>query len=68
MCFCLWSSHTWLLQCIFYFHFSLCMFPFIILLVHFLDMQLIAQAGIGHQMTSLMVKEASDWFDRFFRK
>lgn len=52
----------------FYFHFSLCMFPFIILLVHFLDMQLIAQAGIGHQMTSLMVKEASDWFDRFFKK
>lgn len=53
---------------LFIFHFSLCMSPFIILLVHFLDMQLIAQPGIGHQMTSLMVKEASDWFDRFFKK
>ena len=52
----------------FIFYFFLCMSPLIILLVHFLDMQLIAQPGIGHQMTSLMVKEASDWFDRFFKK
>ncbi|KAM4074536.1 hypothetical protein ACB094_10G100800 [Castanea mollissima] len=36
---------------------------------HSLDkFKLIAQPGIGHQMTSLMVKEASDWFDRFFKK
>ncbi|KAJ4748852.1 alpha/beta-Hydrolases superfamily protein [Rhynchospora pubera] len=27
--------------------------------------KLIAEPGIGHQMTSSMVKEASDWFDRF---
>ncbi|KAI8568753.1 hypothetical protein RHMOL_Rhmol02G0225000 [Rhododendron molle] len=30
-----------------------------------LDSQLIAQPGIGHEMTTFMVKEASDWFDRF---
>ncbi|KAJ0090444.1 hypothetical protein Patl1_12898 [Pistacia atlantica] len=29
--------------------------------------KLIAQPGIGHQMTSLMVKEASDWFDKFMK-
>ncbi|KAF9619697.1 hypothetical protein IFM89_008374 [Coptis chinensis] len=28
---------------------------------------LIAQPGIGHQMTLLMVKEASQWFDRFLK-
>ncbi|KAL3498436.1 hypothetical protein ACH5RR_041168 [Cinchona calisaya] len=28
--------------------------------------KLIAEPGIAHQMTPLMVKEASDWFDRFF--
>ncbi|XP_078169619.1 alpha/beta-Hydrolases superfamily protein isoform X3 [Carex rostrata] len=27
--------------------------------------KLIAEPGIAHQMTSTMVKEASDWFDRF---
>ncbi|XP_010249673.1 PREDICTED: uncharacterized protein LOC104592159 [Nelumbo nucifera] len=27
--------------------------------------KLVAQPGIGHQMTSWMVKEASDWFDNF---
>ncbi|XP_059318342.1 uncharacterized protein LOC132068691 isoform X1 [Lycium ferocissimum] len=32
-----------------------------------LNFKLIAQAGIGHQMTPLMVKEASDWFDRFLK-
>ncbi|KAF9615853.1 hypothetical protein IFM89_026741 [Coptis chinensis] len=29
--------------------------------------ELIAQPGIGHQMTPLMVKEASQWFDRFLK-
>ncbi|GAV90264.1 Abhydrolase_6 domain-containing protein [Cephalotus follicularis] len=29
------------------------------------NFKLIAQPGIGHQMTPLMVKEASDWFDKF---
>ncbi|OWM87786.1 hypothetical protein CDL15_Pgr019369 [Punica granatum] len=29
---------------------------------------LFAQPGIGHQMTVQMVKEASDWFDRFLKK
>ncbi|KAF8400814.1 hypothetical protein HHK36_014116 [Tetracentron sinense] len=29
------------------------------------NFRLIAQPGIGHEMTPLMVKEASDWFDRF---
>ncbi|OAY54276.1 putative hydrolase YtaP [Manihot esculenta] len=29
--------------------------------------KLIAQPGIGHQMTALMVKEASDWFDKFLK-
>ncbi|GMY17609.1 putative esterase yitv [Fagus crenata] len=28
----------------------------------------IAQPGIGHQMTRLMVKEASDWFERFLKQ
>ncbi|KAK4716423.1 hypothetical protein R3W88_014761 [Solanum pinnatisectum] len=32
-----------------------------------LNFKLIAQAGIGHQMTPLMVKEASNWFDRFLK-
>ncbi|XAR70884.1 hypothetical protein NMG60_11027921 [Bertholletia excelsa] len=31
------------------------------------NFQLIAQPGIGHQMTSLMVKQASNWFDRFLK-
>ncbi|KAL7122073.1 hypothetical protein ACP275_01G022900 [Erythranthe tilingii] len=31
------------------------------------DFKLIAQPGIGHQMTSLMVKEASDWFDQYLK-
>ncbi|KAF2304452.1 hypothetical protein GH714_031639 [Hevea brasiliensis] len=36
---------------------------------HCLDkFKLIAQPGIGHQMTPLMVKEASDWFDKFLKK
>ncbi|GMI92549.1 hypothetical protein like AT5G25770 [Hibiscus trionum] len=29
--------------------------------------KLMAQPEIGHQMTPLMVKEASDWFDRFLK-
>ncbi|XP_031118093.1 uncharacterized protein LOC116021760 isoform X1 [Ipomoea triloba] len=29
--------------------------------------KLIAQPGIGHQMTPFMVKEASDWFDKFLK-
>ncbi|XP_068653033.1 uncharacterized protein [Aristolochia californica] len=29
--------------------------------------KVVAQPGIGHQITSLMVKEASDWFDRFLK-
>ncbi|KAK9273991.1 hypothetical protein L1049_018805 [Liquidambar formosana] len=31
------------------------------------NFKLIAQPGIGHQMTPFMVKEASDWFDRFLK-
>ncbi|XP_057960042.1 uncharacterized protein LOC131152279 [Malania oleifera] len=31
------------------------------------NFKLIAQPGIGHRMTPLMVKEASEWFDRFFK-
>ncbi|PIA64920.1 hypothetical protein AQUCO_00100409v1 [Aquilegia coerulea] len=31
------------------------------------NFELIAQPGIGHQMTSLMVKEASCWFDKFLK-
>lgn len=35
---------------------------------HSLDnFKLIAQPGIGHQLTSDMVKQASDWFDRFLK-
>ncbi|KAG5562565.1 hypothetical protein RHGRI_005333 [Rhododendron griersonianum] len=29
--------------------------------------KLIAQPGIGHELTKFMVKEASDWFDRFLK-
>ncbi|KAG1346716.1 putative esterase YitV [Cocos nucifera] len=29
--------------------------------------KLIAEPGIGHKMTALMVKEASDWFDKFLK-
>ncbi|XP_057477422.1 uncharacterized protein LOC130765096 [Actinidia eriantha] len=29
--------------------------------------KVIEEPGIGHQMTSLMVKEASDWFDKFLK-
>ncbi|KAM0938571.1 putative peptidase S9, prolyl oligopeptidase, catalytic domain, alpha/Beta hydrolase [Dioscorea sansibarensis] len=29
--------------------------------------QLIAEPGIGHRMTISMVKNASDWFDKFFK-
>ncbi|KAF5456507.1 hypothetical protein F2P56_025979 [Juglans regia] len=36
---------------------------------HCLDkFKLIAQPGIGHQMTPLMVKEACDWLDRFLKQ
>ncbi|KAK3028362.1 hypothetical protein RJ639_039820 [Escallonia herrerae] len=36
---------------------------------HSLDnLKLVEQPGIGHQMTSLMVIEASDWFDQFLKK
>ncbi|XVF48577.1 hypothetical protein PTKIN_Ptkin03bG0201700 [Pterospermum kingtungense] len=31
------------------------------------EFKLIAEPGIGHQMTPLMVKETSDWFDRFLK-
>ncbi|PWA42214.1 alpha/beta-Hydrolases superfamily protein [Artemisia annua] len=31
------------------------------------NFKVIAEEGIGHQMTSLMVKEASDWFDKFLQ-
>lgn len=31
------------------------------------NFELIAEPGIGHQMTPLMVKEASDWFDKFLK-
>ncbi|XWS17729.1 hypothetical protein CRYUN_Cryun33cG0092200 [Craigia yunnanensis] len=35
---------------------------------HYSDkFKLIAQPGIWHRMTPLMVKEASDWFDRFLK-
>ncbi|XP_012077420.1 putative hydrolase YtaP [Jatropha curcas] len=35
---------------------------------HSLDkFKLVAQPGIGHQMTPFMVKEASDWFDKFLK-
>ncbi|EEF45890.1 putative esterase YitV isoform X2 [Ricinus communis] len=30
--------------------------------------KLIAEPGVGHQMTPLMVKEASDWLDKFLKK
>lgn len=29
--------------------------------------QLIAEPGIGHNMTASMVKKASDWFDKFLK-
>ncbi|MBA0568297.1 hypothetical protein Golob_005800 [Gossypium lobatum] len=32
------------------------------------NFKLIVQPGIGHEMTSLMVKEASDWMDRFLKQ
>ncbi|KAI6681549.1 hypothetical protein NL676_035430 [Syzygium grande] len=32
------------------------------------NFKLIAEPGIGHAMTPLMVKEASDWFDRFLKQ
>lgn len=32
---------------------------------HSEDFKLVAEPGIGHQMTSSMVIEASEWFDRF---
>ncbi|KAK4770381.1 hypothetical protein SAY87_030913 [Trapa incisa] len=32
------------------------------------NFKLFAQPGIGHQMTSVMVKEACDWFDRFLKR
>ncbi|KAE8056594.1 hypothetical protein FH972_013350 [Carpinus fangiana] len=36
---------------------------------HFSDkFKLIAQPGIGHQMTPLMVQEASNWFDKFLKQ
>ncbi|POO03952.1 Alpha/beta hydrolase fold [Trema orientale] len=31
------------------------------------NFKFIAQPGIGHQMTPLMVKEASDWFDKYLK-
>lgn len=31
------------------------------------NFKFIAEPGIGHQLTSLMVKEASDWFDKFLK-
>ncbi|KAL8107122.1 hypothetical protein AgCh_023784 [Apium graveolens] len=31
------------------------------------NFKLIAEPGIGHQMTALMVKEASDWFDKYLK-
>ncbi|CAM8913315.1 unnamed protein product [Rhodiola kirilowii] len=31
------------------------------------NFKVIAQPGIGHQMTTQMVKEASDWFDKFLK-
>ncbi|KAH7839699.1 hypothetical protein Vadar_007503 [Vaccinium darrowii] len=32
------------------------------------NFQLIAEAGVGHELTSFMVKKASDWFDRFLKQ
>ncbi|KAL3368944.1 hypothetical protein AABB24_009644 [Solanum stoloniferum] len=32
-----------------------------------LNFKVIAQAGVGHQMTPLMVNEASNWFDRLLK-
>lgn len=32
-----------------------------------LNLQVIAEPGIGHQMTASMVKEASDWFDKYLK-
>lgn len=29
--------------------------------------KLVAEPGVGHRMTPLMVKQASDWFDRFLK-
>ncbi|KAI3514846.1 hypothetical protein L1887_13592 [Cichorium endivia] len=31
------------------------------------NFKVIVEAGIGHEMTSSMVKEASDWFDKFLK-
>ncbi|KAI3781547.1 hypothetical protein L2E82_11564 [Cichorium intybus] len=31
------------------------------------NFKVIAEGGIGHEMTSSMVKEASDWFDKFLK-
>jgi hypothetical protein len=31
-------------------------------------MQLVAEPGIGHRMTPFMVKEASDWFDKYLKQ
>lgn len=40
---------------------------FILYVFCILTLQLIAEPEIWHQMTPLMVKETSDWFDRFFK-
>ncbi|KAF9681124.1 hypothetical protein SADUNF_Sadunf06G0192900 [Salix dunnii] len=36
---------------------------------HSLDkFKLVAEPGVGHRMTSFMVKEASDWFDKYLKQ
>ncbi|OAY85121.1 uncharacterized protein LOC109721687 [Ananas comosus] len=32
------------------------------------NFKMVAEPGVGHKMTSLMVKEASDWFDKFLKQ
>ena len=38
-----------------------------IFIIFVLLSQLVAENGVGHQMTSSMVKAASDWFDLFLK-
>ena len=65
MSFFLWRFTDTTIQ---YISFFFIYVPFYNSLGAFLDMQFIAQPGIGHQMTPLMVKEASDWFERFLKQ
>ena len=30
--------------------------------------QFVAEDGVGHEVTSFMIKETSDWFDKFLKQ